>query len=135
MATFVSHLHHDLTSKIGLPSTVVSPGTPGLPSQSRQALRTYFLALNPPTSLKSSQESVSRLQNLQKSGAFVQSSDGEEEALLAAIAAKLAVGIYTQFLEVYLDEASEVEAELEWWSDIERSRWRTAYFLLQSKSD
>ena len=132
MTTFVAHLHHTLSSKVGLPSTVVSPGTPGLPSHSRQALRTYFLELNPPKSIQTSQESVKRVQNLQKSAEFVPSSDGEEEALWAAIAAKLAVGIYTQFLEVYLDEANEAETELEWWGDIERSRWRTTYFLLQS---
>ncbi|KAJ3557126.1 hypothetical protein NM688_g1633 [Phlebia brevispora] len=132
MSTFVSHLHQDLSSRIVLPSTVASPGTPGSSSQSRQALRACFLDLHPPTSLTASTQSLKRVQKLKRDEAFVESSDSEEEALWTAIAAKLTVGIYTQLLEVYLNEASEAEAELEWWSDIQRSRWRTSYFLLQT---
>lgn len=132
MSTFVTHLHHELVTKIQLPSTV-SPTTPGSVTQSSEALRSYFLELDPPTSLDASRAGLQKVRRLQEEEVFVQAADSEEEALQIAIAAKLTVGIYTQFLELYLNEASDAEAELEWWSDVERSRWRTAYFLLQSE--
>lgn len=134
MSTFVTLWHSELSAKIPLPTTVTSaPATPSVDLQSREALRNYFLSLRPPRSRKDSQDGLRSVRMLTTEHALVQPSDSEEEALWVAIAAKLTVGLYTQFLETYLNEASEAEAELEWWSDIERSRWRTTYFLLQSE--
>lgn len=58
--------------------------------------------------------------------------DAEESALRDAIIGKLAVGLYAEAIDVYLTQATEVEAEAEWWRDIERSRLNTAWYLLQS---
>ena len=134
MSTFVSHMRRGLSAKVPLPSTASeSPTTPGADTQFKQELRAYYLGLSPPHSLEESKENLHEVRGLSGGSALAQSSGREEGALQIAIAAKLTVGIYTQFLEVYLNEASDAEAEMEWWSDIERSRWRTTYFLLQSE--
>jgi hypothetical protein len=45
---------------------------------------------------------------------------------------KLVAAVYAQTMDVFLHEASDVEAEAEWWAEVERSRLRAAYYLLQS---
>lgn len=59
-------------------------------------------------------------------------SDPEEEALKHAVVAKVMVGLYTKALKIYLDQATEAEAEAEWWGDIERSKLNVAWYLLQT---
>jgi len=59
-------------------------------------------------------------------------SDPEEETLKHAVVAKVMVGLYTRALKIYLDQATEAEAEAEWWGDIERSKLNVAWYLLQS---
>jgi len=44
------------------------------------------------------------------------------------------VGLYTKALKIHLDQATEAEAEAEWWGDIERSKLNVAWYLLQSVS-
>lgn len=57
----------------------------------------------------------------------------KEQALLHdALLAKLTMGAYAYTNGRLLDEALEAENESEWWGTIERNRWRTAYYLLQS---
>ena len=58
--------------------------------------------------------------------------DPEEEALKHAIVTKLIVAVYAEALDTYLTQATEVEAEAEWWADIERSRLNVTWYLLQS---
>ncbi|KDR79488.1 hypothetical protein GALMADRAFT_243589 [Galerina marginata CBS 339.88] len=56
--------------------------------------------------------------------------DSEEAALEAAIVGKLTVGLYCNALDMYLAQATEVEAEAEWWADVEASRMGvTLYFI------
>ena len=138
MSTFVAQVHNELSLNLPLPST--APASPAIPgsgsaSQSKQALREYFLDLQPPTSLDATQKHLQSIHAFKAERALVRTPGGEEDALWVAIAAKLSVGIYTQLLDVYLGEASEAEDELEWWTNVERSRWRAAYFLLQSECD
>lgn len=58
--------------------------------------------------------------------------DEEVAALIEAIIGKLAVVLYSNALDVYLTQAADVEAEAEWWADIERSKGNVALYLLQS---
>ena len=58
--------------------------------------------------------------------------DPEEIALEGAIIGKLTVALYSAGLETYLTQATEAEAEAEWWADIEGSRANVALYLLQS---
>jgi nuclear-control-of-ATPase protein 2 len=58
--------------------------------------------------------------------------DPEEVAMEGAIIGKLAVALYSAGLEIYLTQATEAEAEAEWWADVEGSRASVAIYLLQS---
>jgi nuclear-control-of-ATPase protein 2 len=58
--------------------------------------------------------------------------DAEEEALKEVIIGKLTVSLYAEAMDIYLTQATETEAEAEWWRDIERSKRRLAWYLLQS---
>jgi nuclear-control-of-ATPase protein 2 len=58
--------------------------------------------------------------------------DPEEVAMEGAIIGKLAVALYSAGLETYLTQATEAEAEAEWWADVEGSRANVALYLLQS---
>lgn len=133
MTTFVTVLHRDLASKITLPAAPSRPGTPALLPTSTDNLRAYYLQLNPPTSLEDAGKCVDTYQVFQEKYASVQVNSEEEEFLQAAILAKLVVGLYVQTLELCLDEATDVETELNWWADVERSRRSSAYYLLQSE--
>lgn len=63
---------------------------------------------------------------------FSVDSDSEEEALKHIVVAKVMVGLYTKALKIYLDQATEAEAEAEWWREIEHSKLNVAWYLLQS---
>lgn len=63
----------------------------------------------------------------------IEEQDKEEIALEDAIIRKLSVAIYSDALDTYLAQATEVEAEAEWWAGVERSKLAVAWFLFQSK--
>lgn len=105
---------------------------------SKQALRSLLIALNQPFSHHTI-DGV--LRSLLEIGSTAPStldvspsttSDEEEEALKTAIVAKLVVGIYAKALDNHMSQAMEVEAEAEWWAEIERSCWNVAWYLLSS---
>ncbi|GJE91742.1 NCA2 domain-containing protein [Phanerochaete sordida] len=135
MSTFVTLLHRELSSRVLLPP----PSSPAAESAtasaytnaSRDALRTYLAELNPPISLPDARACLDALHRFEQ-GDVRTSVDGEDEALQTAVLVKLLIGLYVQTLEVYLDEASDAETQLEWWADIERSRIRSAYYLVQT---
>jgi nuclear control of ATPase protein 2 len=133
MSTFVTLLHRDLSSKAALPPSPSRAGSPAPSSAAKDALRSYFLELNPPLSIPDAEGCIDMLQKLEASGAFSGPTYGEEETLRTGILSKLWIGLYVQTLETYLREASDAENELEWWSDVERSRASSAYYLLQSE--
>ncbi|KAF8901463.1 ATP synthase regulation protein NCA2-domain-containing protein [Gymnopilus junonius] len=58
--------------------------------------------------------------------------DPEEAALEAAIVGKLTVVLYRDAMEACLSQATAVEAEAEWWAEIEVSQWQTALYLLET---
>ena len=133
MSTFVTLLHQELSSKVVLPPYPSPTASPVLRTVSNDALRTYFAELNPPVSLADAETCINALHHFDANGDFAGLSYGEDEALRTVILVKLLIGLYVQTLELYLDEASDVETQLEWWADIERSRLRSAYYLLQSE--
>lgn len=59
--------------------------------------------------------------------------DSEEVALEEAIVGKLTVALYSGALDTYLGQAAEVEAEAEWWADVEGSTLSVLVYFLQSK--
>lgn len=52
--------------------------------------------------------------------------------LVGAILTKVSLGVYGQTVDQLLRQALDAENEAEWWGHVERSKWRSAYFLLQS---
>ncbi|EPQ54469.1 NCA2-domain-containing protein [Gloeophyllum trabeum ATCC 11539] len=90
-------------------------------------LNALLLALKPPLSPDTLRDTVEGLQRLESE------TDGAEDAAIRiAVLGRLTVGVYAQALSAYLEQASEAEAEAEWWSDIERSRLDAARYLLQT---
>ncbi|KAI0670967.1 NCA2-domain-containing protein [Trametes maxima] len=143
MSTFVSHLVADLSQKaLPVNASPSSSRTDGdiqatarnASSQHKEILRKLFVKLEQSTSPESLRESIDALQTLDHHEQLlsVQASDEEEQTLRRVILGKLALGLYSQALTAYLDEASEAETELEWWSDLVRSRKSAAYYLLQT---
>lgn len=127
MSTFVTLLYRDLSPKVPLPpSSLTSPST------STDALKDYYLQLSPPLTRRDAEQAARALENFAHDGAFA-TADEQEDSLKCAVIAKVLLGLYTQTLQTYLDEAEDAETELEWWSDVERSRLSSAYYLLQSE--
>ena len=58
--------------------------------------------------------------------------DENDVEIVSAALVKSAVGALSLTIDRVLEEALDVEEQLEWWRSVESSRWRTAYFLLQS---
>ena len=46
--------------------------------------------------------------------------------------AKIAVGLYANALDLYLDQASAAQDDAEWWAEVEQSNQLAALYLLQS---
>lgn len=135
MSTFVSQLDGELLLKVLPPNTSAGTPTPSSQTQSptKQSLRTFFLEFIPPTTLYDARESLADLQQLDsEAGALTRTADEEEVTLRRAILGKLIIGLYSQALNTFLQEATNAETELEWWADIGRSRWNVGYYLLQS---
>ncbi|EJF61091.1 NCA2-domain-containing protein [Dichomitus squalens LYAD-421 SS1] len=136
MSTFVSHVVADLAQK-ALPTSAASASTERVQiasSQSKEVLRTVFVKLEQSQSPQDIRECIDTLQNLEYHQQLLSAElvDGEEQSLRRAILGRLALGLYGQALTTFLDEASEAEAERQWWSDIVRSRRRAATYLLQT---
>lgn len=59
--------------------------------------------------------------------------DPEEYTLKRAIIGVLVVDLYSEALDIFLNESSQAESEAEWWAEVERSRQNVALYLLQSE--
>jgi len=103
---------------------------------SKDVLRSLFLSLSPPFSPNRTRDTI---KYLQKDGKFVggyasRGVDDEEQALKDAVLGRLVAAIYAEALDTLLSEAINSEIEAQWWADLERSRRRVAYHLVQSAS-
>lgn len=133
-STFTANYIKDLAS---LP--VVPQGATGTTLQrttpKKENLRSLISSLNQPLSHSETRETLKSLERIEDDDTTlsVTAADSEEDALKRAIIEKIVVGLYAEALDTYLAEASEAEAEAEWWADIERSRRNVAYYLIQSK--
>jgi nuclear control of ATPase protein 2 len=106
---------------------------------SKDVLRSLFLSLAPPLSPNSTRDGIEYLQELEDenitgsiAGYASRGVDDEEPGLKDAVLGRLVAGVYTEALDTLLTEAITAEIEAEWWADLERSRLRVAYHLIQS---
>ena len=135
----ISHITDKLILSSSPPQWNFSPESslPSTVDPSKDLLRSFFLSLSPPISSKRTRDVIKYLQRLEDDNNLVgryasRSIDDEEQALKDAVLGRLVAGIYAEALDTLLAEAITAEVEAEWWADLERSRLRVAYYLIQS---
>jgi nuclear-control-of-ATPase protein 2 len=132
---FVQHFTRSLTL---LKTRPISFGPPLVISQheerdsnTTQTLRSLLVKCQSALEPKDVHDCVLLLHSLQ--GAFVASeANRDESALEEAIVGQLTVALYANALDKYLAQATQVEAEAEWWTDMEDSTLTLLFYLLQS---
>jgi nuclear-control-of-ATPase protein 2 len=118
----------------GLPtgSSTASDGPPVV-SESTEALRSLLGSLKPPVSQSSVDEALKYLAREDRNALVItEDAPEQEKALKDAVVGQVAVGLYARSLDIYLNEAMDIEAEAEWWANVGRSSISVAWFLLQS---
>ena len=136
MSTFIHEINQGLAAHLVAPSTSSTAASYSQNEDSKAAkniLRESFINLQVSQPRQELSTSAEIVRDLQHQGVFIPSQDTEQEALEAAIIAKVVTKFYITALEQFLDEARQADSELEWWQDIERSRLSSAYYLLQSE--
>jgi nuclear-control-of-ATPase protein 2 len=115
---------------------------PALPESSSDAQLTSkkqnlqsLVSLKQPLSRSETRDTLHSLENIERDNGEISvvQADEEECALRRAVLGKIVIGLYAEALDTYLTEASEAEAEAEWWADVERSRRNVAYYFVQSE--
>ncbi|KAJ7508582.1 NCA2-domain-containing protein [Mycena galericulata] len=103
---------------------------PPVVSESTETLRSLLASLKPPVSQSAVDEALEYLVQADRDSLLV--TDAQENALKNAVVSQVAVGLYARGLDIYLNEAAEIEAEAEWWANVEGSSIGVAWFLLQT---
>lgn len=112
----------------GLPDSQVPPlGISSSPDTERLGLILASLKSRP-----NHREIQHAIQALDEQQAQATAYDPDTQALIRAILGKLVVAVYAEALDGSLLQAGEIEAEADWWADIERSRTKVALYLIQS---
>jgi len=125
MSTFVSVFVQDVTGRTQQQQQSFAPGPD---SDRKQKLQNALLELNPPATEQSILAALVLLRDTD-----APSGDPEEEILKQAVLGRVVLGVYADALNAYLDQATEAEREVEWWDNVERSRYELGWYLLQSK--
>ncbi|KAJ7805151.1 NCA2-domain-containing protein [Mycena olivaceomarginata] len=118
----------------GLPtgSSTASDGPPVV-SESTETLRSLLGSLKPPVSQSSVDEALKYLAREDRNALVItEDAPEQEKALKEAVVGQVAVGLYARSLDIYLNEAMDIEAEAEWWANVGRSSISVAWFLLQT---
>lgn len=127
-SSFVQHHIRPLSS----PSSRSIP----LSSQGTASIQSLFISLQDPSSQTltslTNAASVLRKHTEERVALTAQQSHSEDAVLQTAILSRIVVGAYGHALDLHLSEASKLEEEAEWWSDVERSFQRSAYHFLQT---
>ncbi|KAH9983347.1 ATP synthase regulation protein NCA2-domain-containing protein [Russula compacta] len=134
----IAHITRKLVISSSLSQSKTSPelSLSSTADPSKDVLRSLFLSF-PTQSPDRTRDIIKYLQELEDdykpAGGFASRSiDGEEQALKDAILGRLLASIYAEALDTLLAEAITAEMEAEWWADLERSRLRVAYYLIQT---
>ncbi|KAF7307425.1 hypothetical protein MIND_00536900 [Mycena indigotica] len=97
-------------------------------TEATETLRALLASLKAPVSQKAVDDALEYLATTSSSFA----GDVLDDKLRAAVVDQVAVGLYARSLDEYLNEATEIEAEAEWWSNVERSTVNIVWFFLQT---
>lgn len=96
----------------------------GLDPRIEQIYRQIDAILKPPFTPDTIQNALAHLQN---------DVGCSSEPVLQVILSRVALGLYANALNLYLNEASIAQADAEWWAEVEQSNQLAALYLLQSK--
>ncbi|KAJ7940484.1 NCA2-domain-containing protein [Mycena leptocephala] len=118
-------------TRLPTPEPNLEPDALPVVSESAETLRSLLVSLTPPVSQSSVDDALKYLAQADRDALFIEE-DAQEKALKTAVVSQVAVGLYARALDVYLSEAVQIEAEAEWWANVERSRASVAWFLLQT---
>lgn len=124
---------HHIKSLVTSPLPEISEAQP---TSKKQNLQSLVVSLKRPLLRSVTREILHSLKSIERDDAAAVSTvqyTKEEYALKRAVIDEIVIGLYAEALDTYLTEASEVEAEAEWWADVERSRRNVAYYFLQSE--
>lgn len=132
-SSFTANYIKDLATQPAVPQSTTSTDTLQRTTPKKENLRSLIASINRPLSHSATRDTLKSLERIEDDDTTlsVTAADGEEEALKRAIVGKIVVGLYAETLDMYLAEANEVEAEAEWWADVERSRSSVVYYLIQ----
>ncbi|KII90958.1 hypothetical protein PLICRDRAFT_174308 [Plicaturopsis crispa FD-325 SS-3] len=138
-STFVAHHTRALTllsfpssRSLDVRSIDNRPSNTSLPTNdAKDVLRSLAVSLQPPLTGTRVRDALTTLASL-KRDVRTSALDSEDEELRRTVLGKLVIGLYAEALDTYLAEASEADAEAEWWADVERSRQNVAWYLLQT---
>ncbi|KAJ7201324.1 NCA2-domain-containing protein [Mycena pura] len=132
-----SHFANNFTRPLSLtrlptpePSLTVSEA-PSVLSESTEALHSLLASLKPPVLQSAVDDALNYLAQAH-TDVLVTAEDAQEKVLKEAVVNQIAVGLYARGLDLYLNEAAEIDAEAEWWANIEHSCFSVAWFLLQT---
>ncbi|KAF7337697.1 hypothetical protein MSAN_02243200 [Mycena sanguinolenta] len=116
-----------------LSSSSIASDAPQVVSESTETLRSLLGSLKPPVSQSAVDEALKYLARAGGNALVNTEHTSEQEKVLkSAVVHQVAVGLYARSLDIYLNEAMEIELEAEWWANVERSGISVAWFLLQS---
>jgi nuclear-control-of-ATPase protein 2 len=131
-SSFTTHYIQSLATSPALPDT-----SQAHPTSKKWNLQSLVVSLKQPLSRSETRDTLHSLERIERDEAEVSpadQADREEYALRRAVLGKIVIGLYAEALDTYLTEASEAEAEAEWWADVERSRRNVAYYFVQSEN-
>jgi hypothetical protein len=128
-SSFSTHYIASLPTPAALPEPSESH-----PSSKKQNLQSLYVSLKQPLSRSDTRDTLQSLDRIERDETAAQAfHDREEFILKRAVIGKIVIGLYAEALDTYLTEATDAEAEAEWWADIERSRWNIVYYFIQSE--
>jgi nuclear-control-of-ATPase protein 2 len=140
----ISHITNKLflsssPSQWAVSQASLEPSLSSTVNSSKDILRSLFLSLSPPFSPNRARDIIKYLQKVEDGNRLAEryasrNIDGEEQALKDAVLSRLVAATYAEALDTLLSEAIAAEVEAQWWADLERSRLRVAYHLVQSTS-
>ncbi|KAF7302963.1 hypothetical protein MKEN_01258900 [Mycena kentingensis (nom. inval.)] len=122
-------------SQFTRPLSVASLPVSRVASSSTEELRSILASLKPPFSQAAVDDALEYLSNNSQSFLVAEERGEEktpEDQLRNAVVSEVAVGLYGRALDEYLNQAIEIEAEADWWANIERSELNVVWFLIQT---
>lgn len=115
----------------------INPSNDGTATPSLRAAKLYKLLhqLESPLDQRALRSTIKSLVEIEENSAVVWSDSAvsqEDANVRAAVESRVCVGVYAEVLGRWLQEASEADAEAEWWAGTIRSQRSVVWYLIAS---